>query len=71
MGQKINPTGFRVGVIKDWESAGTPAKRTSATLLFRTMSFVTTYSALLAPRRRSEVEIERDPKRVRHQHSLR
>ena len=20
MGQKINPTGFRVGVIKDWES---------------------------------------------------
>ena len=61
MGQKINPTGFRVGVIKDWESRWYAGKK--ATLLFRTMSFVTTYSALLLPqafRRSKSKEIPRE-----------
>ena len=31
MGQKVNPHGLRVGVIKDWDSVGMPVKRRSAT----------------------------------------
>ncbi|HET7771211.1 MAG TPA: 30S ribosomal protein S3, partial [Chloroflexota bacterium] len=27
MGQKVHPTGFRVGVIKDWESKWFPASK--------------------------------------------
>ena len=30
MGQKVNPHGLRVGVIKDWDSAGLRISLTSA-----------------------------------------
>ncbi len=30
MGQKVNPHGLRVGIIKDWDSVGTPTRSTSA-----------------------------------------
>lgn len=36
MGQKINPHGFRVGVIKDWDSRWFTSKRSSATPLLKT-----------------------------------
>ena len=37
MGQKINPHGLRVGVIKDWDSVGSQTIRTSATASLKTI----------------------------------
>lgn len=65
MGQKINPTGLRVGVIKDWESRWYAGKADfSSTLLadyqVREYLFKTLSSAGVP-----SIEIERAPKRVR------
>ena len=37
MGQKVNPHGLRVGVIKDWDSAGMPVTKKWATSWLRTI----------------------------------
>ena len=32
MGQKVNPHGLRIGIIKDWDTNGMLATRTSASI---------------------------------------
>ena len=65
MGQKCNPTGLRIGVIKDWESRWYAKKGQFGDLLvedynLRQYLLKTLYSAGVP-----KVEIERDTKRVR------
>ena len=65
MGQKINPTGLRIGVIKDWESRWYSKKGEFGDILvedynLRKYLLKTLYSAGVP-----KVEIERDAKRVR------
>jgi len=64
MGQKINPTGLRVGVIKDWESRWyTNASNFGETLVedYKLREYLLN---LLAPAGVPKIEIERDAKRV-------
>ena len=42
MGQKVNPHGLRVGVIKDWDLAGMPVPIRWATWLWRTITSAST-----------------------------
>ncbi len=65
MGQKINPTGLRVGVIKDWESRWFAKKGEFADILVEDNKIREFLLELLAPAGVPKVEIERDPKRVR------
>ena len=65
MGQKCNPTGLRIGVIKDWDSRWYAKKGQFGDLLvedynLRQYLLKTLYSAGVP-----KVEIERDTKRVR------
>ena len=65
MGQKCNPTGLRIGVIKDWDSRWYAKKGEFGDILvedynLRKYLLKTLYSAGV-----SKVEIERDTKRVR------
>ena len=65
MGQKINPTGLRIGVIKDWESRWYADKATFGNTLvsdYQTREYLLkTLNSAGVPK----IEIERDPKRVR------
>ena len=65
MGQKINPTGFRVGVIKDWESRWYSGKNDFGNTLISDYELRNYLLSTLAPAGVPKVEIERDPKRVR------
>ena len=65
MGQKINPTGLRIGVIKDWESRWFAKKGEFGDLLVEDNKIREFLLELLAPAGVPKVEIERDPKRVR------
>ena len=65
MGQKINPTGLRIGVIKDWESRWFAKKGEFGDLLVEDKKIREFLLELLAPAGVPKVEIERDPKRVR------
>ncbi len=65
MGQKINPTGLRVGVIKDWESRWFAKKGEFGDILVEDNKIREFLLELLAPAGVPKVEIERDPKRVR------
>ena len=65
MGQKINPTGFRVGVIKDWESRWYAGKKDFGNTLISDYELRNYLLSTLAPAGVPKVEIERDPKRVR------
>ncbi len=65
MGQKINPTGLRVGVIKDWESRWYAKKGEFGDTLVEDNKIREFLLELLAPAGVPKVEIERDPKRVR------
>lgn len=65
MGQKVNPHGFRVGVIKDWESRWYADSRNFADFLiedFKIRKFVkkTLFAASI-----SKIEIERAAKRIK------
>jgi small subunit ribosomal protein S3 len=64
MGQKIHPNGFRVGVIKIGNPAGTATQgfRRHARRDFKLREFLL---KLLAPAGVPKIEIERDAKRVR------
>lgn len=42
MGQKCNPTGLRIGVIKNWDSRWYAKRLISATLLLKITTFVST-----------------------------
>lgn len=65
MGQKINPTGLRVGVIKDWESRWFADKGEFGETLISDYKLREYLLKALAPAGVPKVEIERDPKRVR------
>ncbi|MGN0526196.1 MAG: 30S ribosomal protein S3 [Acutalibacteraceae bacterium] len=65
MGQKVNPTGLRVGVIKDWESRWFAKKGEFGDILVEDIKLREFLLELLAPAGVPKVEIERDPKRVR------
>ena len=65
MGQKINPTGLRIGVIKDWESRWFAKKGEFGDILVEDNKIREILLELLAPAGVPKVEIERDPKRIR------
>lgn len=65
MGQKVNPTGLRIGVIKDWESRWFAKKGEFGDILVEDNKIREFLLELLAPAGVPKVEIERDPKRVR------
>lgn len=65
MGQKINPTGLRIGVIKDWESRWYADKKDFGSNLADDYKLREYLLKTLAPAGVPKVEIERDPKRVR------
>ncbi len=63
MGQKINPTGLRVGIIRDWESKWY-AEKDFATLLHEDLKIRKFIDKKLIDASVSKVEIERAAKRV-------
>ena len=65
MGQKINPTGLRIGVIKDWESRWYAKKGEFGDNLVQDNMIREYLLETLAPAGVPKVEIERDPKRIR------
>lgn len=65
MGQKINPTGLRVGVIKDWESRWYAKKGDFGDNLVTDQKIRKYLLELLAPAGVPKIEIERDLKRIR------
>lgn len=65
MGQKVNPTGLRIGVIKDWESRWYADKKDFGNNLVADYKLREYLLETLAPAGVPKIEIERDPKRVR------
>ena len=65
MGQKINPTGLRTGVIKDWESRWYADTKDFGDTLVADYNLRNYLLKSLAPAGVPKVEIERDAKRVR------
>lgn len=65
MGQKIHPTGLRVGVIKDWDSRWYAKKGDFGDNLVSDFQIREYLLKLLAPAGVPRIEIERDPKRIR------
>ena len=65
MGQKINPTGLRIGVIKDWESRWYAKKNDFGATLVEDYELREYLLETLAPAGVPKVEIERTAKRVR------
>ena len=65
MGQKINPTGLRIGVIKDWESRWYSKAETFGDTLVEDYNLREFLLKTLAPAGVPKIEIERDAKRVR------
>ena len=65
MGQKINPTGLRIGVIKDWESRWYAKKSDFGANLVEDYELREYLLETLAPAGVPKVEIERTAKRVR------
>ena len=65
MGQKINPTGLRVGVIKDWESRWYAKNAEFGDMLVEDYNLREWLLTKLAPAGVPKIEIERDANRVR------
>ena len=65
MGQKINPTGLRIGVIKNWESRWYAPKGTFGDTLVEDYELREYLLKTLAPAGVPKVEIERSASRVR------
>ncbi len=65
MGQKINPTGLRIGVIKDWESRWYANPNDFGSTLVEDHEIREYLLKTLAPAGVPKIEIERDAKRVR------
>lgn len=65
MGQKINPHGFRVGVIKDWDSRWFAKDEAFADTLVEDYKLRKMLLKQLAPAGVPKVEIERDASKVR------
>ena len=65
MGQKINPTGLRVGVIKDWESRWYAKNADFGDMLVEDYNLREWLLTKLAPAGVPKIEIERDANRER------
>ena len=65
MGQKVNPHGLRVGVIKDWDSRWFADKKNFGATLVEDYNLRKTLKKQLYNFGISKIEIERDGKRVR------
>ena len=65
MGQKVNPTGLRIGVIKDWEARWYADKKDFGDTLVSDNKLRNYLLETLAQAGVPKVEIERDAKRVR------
>jgi len=65
MGQKVNPTGLRIGVIKDWESRWYANKATFGDTLVADYNVREYLLKALNTAGVPKIEIERDPKRIR------
>ncbi|MDR0314886.1 MAG: 30S ribosomal protein S3 [Oscillospiraceae bacterium] len=65
MGQKVNPTGLRIGIIKDWESHWYAKAENFGDTLIEDYKIREFLLHKLAPAGVPKVEIERDAKRVR------
>ena len=65
MGQKVNPHGLRVGVIKDWDSRWFASKKDFGATLVEDYNLRRELKAQLYNFGISKIEIERDGKRVR------
>ena len=65
MGQKVNPHGLRVGVIKDWDSRWFANKKDFGTTLVEDYNLRRELKAQLYNFGISKIEIERDGKKVR------
>ena len=65
MGQKVNPHGLRVGVIKDWDSRWFADKKEFGDVLVEDYNLRKTLKKQLAAAGVPKIEIERDSKRVR------
>jgi small subunit ribosomal protein S3 len=65
MGQKVNPHGFRVGVIKDWDSRWFAKDEVFADMLVEDYKLRKMLFKQLAPAGVPKVEIERDASKVR------
>ena len=64
MGQKINPTGLRIGVIKNWESRWYANDSKFGDTLVEDYELREYLLQVLAPAGVPKIEIERDAKRV-------
>ena len=64
MGQKINPTGLRTGVIQNWESRWYAPKKDFGSLLVEDYNLREYLFKLLKPAGVPKIEIERTPQRV-------
>ena len=64
MGQKVNPTGLRIGVIKNWESRWYANDKDFGDTLVEDYKLREFLLETLAPAGVPKVEIERDAKRV-------
>ena len=65
MGQKVNPNGLRVGVIKDWDSRWFANKKDFGATLVEDYNLRKTLKAQLYNFGISKIEIERDGKKVK------
>ena len=65
MGQKVNPHGFRVGVIKDWNSKWYADKKNFADNLVEDYKIREFLKSKLYTAGISKIEIERAAKRVK------
>ena len=65
MGQKVNPHGFRVGVIKDWDSRWYASNEKVGDLLVEDHKIRVYLKKLLYAAGVSKIEIERDASRVK------
>lgn len=65
MGQKVNPHGLRVGIIKDWDSRWFADKKTFGDTLVEDYNLRKTLKKQLYTAGISKIEIERDGKKVR------
>ena len=65
MGQKVNPHGFRVGIIKDWDSRWFAKDRLFGDILVEDYNLRRYLKKLLFSAGIPRIEIERDASRVR------
>lgn len=65
MGQKVNPSGFRVGVIKNWDSRWFVKKKDFADVLVEDYKLRTILTKKLKSAGVPKIEIERDSNKIR------